>query len=167
MIFDEKWNLRFLDLARHISTWSKDPSTKVGAVIVDPNRRVVSVGYNGFARGVADHDHLLHNREEKYKRVIHAERNALLFAHAPVKRCTLYIWPLSVCSQCAAMFIQVEIAAVVHPNHNDFAFSGPAWQATLGRWEPDTTLAKQMLHEAAVASIPVSVPAAWLSTLDT
>ncbi|NCA14162.1 MAG: hypothetical protein EBS89_08535, partial [Proteobacteria bacterium] len=74
------WDRWFLGLAHYVSTASKDPSTKVGAVIVDAERRVVSVGYNGLPRGVEDSEERLHNREVKYKMIIHAERNAILFA---------------------------------------------------------------------------------------
>ena len=74
----DKWDKRFLDLAKHISTWSKDPSTKVGSVIVY-NRRILSTGYNGFPAGVYDDPKVYANREEKNKIVIHAEENALGF----------------------------------------------------------------------------------------
>ena len=50
----KKWNMRFLEMAKMVGSWSKDPSTQVGAVIVDDDRRVISLGYNGFPKGVAD-----------------------------------------------------------------------------------------------------------------
>ena len=74
----KKWDLRFLEMARNAASWSKDPSTKVGAIIVDDDKRVISVGYNGFPKGVRD-DERLDDRQEKYKIIVHAERNALLF----------------------------------------------------------------------------------------
>ena len=83
-----KWDKRFLDLSQLISSWSKDPSTKVGAVVVDDDRRVISLGYNGFPRGVSD-DERLDNRESKYKIVTHAEANALLFASESLKGYTI------------------------------------------------------------------------------
>jgi dCMP deaminase len=83
------WDLRFLTLAKTVSTWSKDPSTKVGAVIVDKNRRVVSLGYNGFPKGVKDTIEKLEDREQKYKHMVHAERNAMLFANKSLKGCTI------------------------------------------------------------------------------
>ena len=88
----DTWGRRFLHLAEHVSTWSKDPSTLVGAVIADDNR-VVSVGFNGFPRGCDDSPALYAERERKYRRVIHAEANALLFAARPLAGCTLYTWP--------------------------------------------------------------------------
>ena len=68
---NKKWDLRFIELAKLVSTWSKDPSTQTGAVIVDPNRRVVSVGYNGFPIGVDDDPERYANRDLKYKMIVH------------------------------------------------------------------------------------------------
>jgi dCMP deaminase len=135
----ERWDRRFLELARHISGWSKDPSTKVGAVIVDPDNRVVSVGYNGFPRGVADLEHRLNDRELKYKIVVHAERNAMLFARQTLTGCILYVWPFMSCAACAGMAIQVGLARHVAP------------LVTNPRWDADFELSKQMFREAEVA----------------
>ena len=90
----KKWDLRFLEMSELVSSWSKDPSTKVGSVIVDNDRRVISLGYNGFPKGVADNDRL-NDREEKYKIVVHAERNALLFANTDVKNCSIFTYPFN------------------------------------------------------------------------
>lgn len=108
-----KWDARFLSLAAHIADWSKDPSTRCGAVIVDPDRQIVSVGYNGFARGVEDTPERLAVREVKYRLVVHAERNALLFAGRKLTGCTLYTHPFGTCASCAAMVIQSGISRVV------------------------------------------------------
>ena len=59
---------KFLSLAREVSTWSKDPSTQVGAVLVRPDRTVAGIGFNGFPRGIYDDPELLNDRPEKYKR---------------------------------------------------------------------------------------------------
>jgi len=75
-----RWHKRFLEMAKLISTWSKDPSTQCGAVIIDAKKRVISMGFNGFPSGTSDDPDLYQNREKKYKRVIHAEKNAILFA---------------------------------------------------------------------------------------
>ena len=82
----KRWDMRFLEMAQLVASWSKDPSTKVGATIVDDDRRVISVGYNGFPKGVADNKRL-EDRDEKYKMIVHAERNALLFSNTSVKNC--------------------------------------------------------------------------------
>jgi dCMP deaminase len=106
------WDEKFLGLCEYIAKWSKDPSTKVGAVIVRPDRTIVSTGYNGFPRGIADKPELLTSREEKYKRVIHAEVNAILTAREPLTGCTLYC-SLMTCERCAVIVIQAGIKRVV------------------------------------------------------
>lgn len=136
-----KWDIRFLELAKLVAGWSKDPSTKTGAVIVDADRRVVSVGYNGFAKGVDDDPERYANRELKYKMIVHCERNAMLFAERSLKGCTLYTWPFMSCSVCAAMVIQSGVTrcvAPVIPEH------------LKGRWQEDMALAAQMFAEAGV-----------------
>ena len=106
------WNKRFLDLADHIAQWSKDPRTKVGAVIVDEKKRVVSIGYNGFPRGVLDNDERYDHRPTKHLYVAHAERNALDNAPLMVDGCTMYV-PLLPCNECAKSIIQKGITTVV------------------------------------------------------
>lgn len=106
------WHKRFLDLAEHVAQWSKDPRTKVGAVIVDEKKRVVSVGYNGFPRGVDDNPHRYDDRPTKHLFVAHAERNALDNAPLMVDGFTMYS-PLLPCSECAKSIIQKGIKRVV------------------------------------------------------
>jgi dCMP deaminase len=110
----ETWDTRFIDLAEHVSRWSKDPSTKVGAVIAD-EIRVVSLGFNGLPVGMVDTYERLHDRELKYQLIVHAERNALLFSTESLKGCTIYTWPFMPCSVCAGMIIQSGISRVVAP----------------------------------------------------
>jgi len=134
---DIKWDQRFLELAKLVSTWSKDPSTKVGAVITD-DRRIISVGYNGFPEGVLDSAERYSNREIKYKYMVHAERNALLFANTSVKGMTLYTYPFMPCSECAGMIIQSGIKRVVTLiNTNE-------------RWKESFKITKNMFGEAGV-----------------
>lgn len=109
------WDNRFLKLAELISTWSKDPSTKVGAVIVRPDKSIASTGFNGFPQGMSDAESLYNDRETKYSRVIHGEMNALLFAKEPIKGYTLYTWPFLSCDRCAVVMIQAGIKRVVAP----------------------------------------------------
>lgn len=106
------WDERFLNLADHVSQWSKDPRTKVGAVIVDQKKRVISLGYNGFPRGVEDTPERYDDRPTKHLFVAHAERNALDNSPMSVEGCTLYV-PLVPCSECAKSIIQKGIARVV------------------------------------------------------
>lgn len=132
-----KWDQRFLELAKLVSTWSKDPSTKVGAVIAD-DRRIISVGYNGFPEGVFDTPERYNNRDLKYKYMVHAERNALLFANTSVKGMTLYTYPFMPCSECAGMVIQAGIKRVVTlVNTNE-------------RWKESFKITTNMFDEAGV-----------------
>ena len=133
-----KWDVRFLHLAEHIAAWSKDPSTKVGAVITDPNRRVVSLGYNGLPQGILDIPERMANRDLKYQLTVHAERNAILFAQRPLFGCTLYTWPFMSCSVCAAMVIQCGIVRHVAP---DVDYPG---------WEDSIKLARGLFAEAKI-----------------
>lgn len=132
-----KWDKNFLELAKTVSTFSKDPSTQVGAVIVDDDNRVISIGYNGFPKGLRD-DHRLDNRDLKYDMVVHAEANALLFANAPTKGCTIYTWPFQPCSRCASLIIQSGIRRVVSVENEET------------RWVSNFQLAHDMLTEARV-----------------
>jgi dCMP deaminase len=77
---DAKWTARFINLASHVATWSKDPSSQVGAVIVRPDRSIASVGFNGFARGVEDKADRLADRPTRLLYTLHAEMNAILAA---------------------------------------------------------------------------------------
>jgi dCMP deaminase len=110
-----KWDLRYLDMARLISTWSKDPSTQTGAVIVRPNGTVMGVGFNGFPQNMSDAPELYANREEKYSRVVHCEVNALIFSNGPVQGCTLYTWPFLSCDRCMVQMLQAGIKRFVAP----------------------------------------------------
>ncbi len=110
-----KWDRRFLGLAAHIATWSKDPSSQVGAVIVRPDRTIASAGFNGFPRGMRDDPELYEDRGSKYSRVIHAEMNAIVHATEKLRGFTLYTWPYVPCDRCAVIIIQAGIERVVAP----------------------------------------------------
>ena len=111
-----KWEERHLLDARYISSYSKDPSTKVGAVIVEPNGKdIVSRGYNGFPKGIADTDERLNNRNFKYDCIIHGEINAMHRARSDLTGCALYTWPFQPCSPCANHIIQRGIKYVYAP----------------------------------------------------
>jgi dCMP deaminase len=109
---NKKWNDRFMETAVFVSNWSKDPSTKVGCVIVNEDRQVVSLAYNGFPRGVEDSEERLNDRPTKYLMVQHAEANAILNATNSVKGCTAYV-TAPCCASCAGMLIQAGIKRVV------------------------------------------------------
>lgn len=133
------WHRRFIQIAQQVSTWSKDPSTKVGCVIVDPHTQaILSTGFNGFPRGVQERDTELdvkHPREvitlndlhpvrwqrpEKYKWVEHAERNAVFNAARngiAINGCWAYMnFAPCPCTDCARALIQSGIIKIVGPD---------------------------------------------------
>ncbi len=132
-----RWDTRFLGLAAHISAWSKDPSSQVGAVITDGNR-IISLGYNGFASGVVDTQERLNDRECKLNLTIHAEENAMIFAKRDISGCTVYVTHPP-CPRCASKLIQEEVKRIVYISPSeDF----------LSRWEDDLKLSLEMYSEA-------------------
>ena len=137
-----KWDKRFVKLAKHISGWSKDPSTKVGCVIVGPDREVRSTGFNGLPRGIEDSDERLNNREIKYSLACHAEENAIMHAARvglSLKDCTAYsTWPP--CTRCARSLIQAGIEKVIFPEEAEVP----------ERWKEDFNLANEMFREAGI-----------------
>lgn len=138
---DEKWHVRFLRLAEEVSTWSKDPSTVVGCVLVK-NRRVVSTGYNGFPKDLSDSFDRLIDREQKYEMTVHAEVNAVTTAAlhgVSTENCTAYV-TFSPCSRCAAVLINAGITAVY--------VSGGS--IIPDRWLKSLITASKMLAEAGV-----------------
>lgn len=142
-----KWDLRFLELARHVSGWSKDPSTKVGAVIVNDENIVVGLGYNGFPRGVSDAEDRLNDRPVKYAFTVHAELNALFMAGPRAKGATLYVYPTflppNVCQECCKAVIQAGIRNIVY-------YEVPYDEALRARWKDSIAQAQQMCDEAGV-----------------
>lgn len=136
-----KWDKRFLGLAKHIAQWSKDPSTKVGCCITDSKNRIVSVGYNGFARGVDDNPTYLTDRDKKLQRTIHAEPNAILFAQRDLTDHTLYVYPFQPCANCTTLIIQAGITRII----------APAASAELReRWADSMAASEEMLRDAGV-----------------
>jgi dCMP deaminase len=134
------WSKRFLDLARVVGAWSKDPSTQVGAVITRADNTVVSLGYNGFPRGTDDYHHMLNDRATKLRRTVHAEVNAILGARESLKGCSLYVTPLHPCATCAGIIIQSGIKHVIAELAKDPAAS----------WAEDFKAATRMFKEAGV-----------------
>lgn len=133
------WDKTFLNLCDEIAQRSKDPSTKVGACIVAPDRTIVSMGYNGFPRGCNDHPFIYENRAVKLLRTIHAEVNAIITARRDLTGCTLYVSPLHPCSNCAAIIVQAGIKRVVYKGEAD-----PT------RWAASFDEARKMFAEAGV-----------------
>ena len=129
----DKWDERFLKLAEEVSTWSKDPSTQVGCVIVDPDtNRIMGVGFNGFPRGMCDHECLYSDRETKYSRTVHAEVNAVLNSQK-TEDCAAYV-TAPPCTNCALVLIQAGIGCVVCrvPSKDLLSRWGDAFEKTKG-----------------------------------
>lgn len=137
------WDAFYIGLAEKVSEASKDPSTKVGAYISDKLNRPVSHGMNGFPRGVSDDPALYLNRDEKLRRTIHAELNAILFARRDLDGCTIYSTHFP-CARCASNIIQVGIKRVVCYR--------PAGEFS-DRWKEDIASAAMMFSQAGVEVI--------------
>ena len=137
------WDQRFLNLAKHISEWSKDPSTKVGCVVVGPDREIRSTGFNGLPRGIEDNDERLNNRKIKYPLICHAEENAIMHAARigiSLKDCTAYVtWPP--CTRCARSLIQAGVSTIIYPKDIEIP----------DRWMEDFNLSLNMLKEAKIS----------------
>lgn len=136
------WTTRWMDMAKLVASWSKDRSRHAGCVIVDERNVLVSIGWNGFPRGINDDVDARHERPIKYSWVEHAERNALYNAAAnghPTKGCTMYLqwYP---CADCARAIIQSGLSKLVcyEPDWNDSV------------WAKDFAVTREMLEESSV-----------------
>lgn len=134
------WDARFLQMAALVATWSKDPSTKVGAVITR-GKFVVSLGFNGHPSGIEDSEARLLDREAKYRTIIHAELNAILSARQPLEGCTLYVVPFMPCSNCGAVIVQSGIKRVITLENNN------------ERWMESFEITKKIFAEAGIELI--------------
>ena len=136
-----KWDKRFLSIAREVASWSKDPGTKVGAVLVK-DRRIIATGYNGFPVNVEDGIERYDNRELKLALTVHAEVNAILNAAAngaETRDSTLYV-TFAPCVHCATSIIQAGVQRVWCPTVE----SAPE------RWRENFALGQAVLQEAGV-----------------
>lgn len=140
-----KWDERYLNLAREVATWSKDPSKKIGAVAVGSKGQVLSQGYNGFPRGIDDNELRYDDRTEKYKFVVHAEMNMIYNATyngVSLDGSTVYVTGLPVCSECAKGLIQVGVKKVVM-SQEDISEALDTWKKSF-----ETTIA--LFEEAGI-----------------
>jgi dCMP deaminase len=139
----DKWDWRFIDLAKTVSSWSKDPRRKVGCVLVK-GKREVSMGYNGFPEDLSDSLERLTNPSFKDRVIIHAEWNAVINAAkfgVPVEGTSAYI-TYHPCSRCASVLIQAGVKRVVCPP--------PSYASE--KWKEDFQTSSDILVEA---DIPV------------
>lgn len=107
------WDAYFMDIAETVAKKSKDPSSKMGCVIVDQNKRVVSLGYNGMVQGADESKMTLKDRPMKYYFAIHSEMNALIFAHQDLTGCTIYN-RVATCDNCLKYCLQAGIKRFVY-----------------------------------------------------
>ena len=138
----EKWDLKFIELAKHISGWSKDKNTKVGAVIVNDSNRIISTGYNGFVIGCNDSIESRYEKDKKYLYTEHAERNAIYSAAEKgdsTRNATIYM-QLYPCVDCARAIIQSGIKRVVctKPDFNS------------EKWGESWRIAKELFNECGI-----------------
>jgi len=133
-----KWDVRFMEMAKVIATWSKDPAKPVGALITTPRNTIVSLGFNGYPAGIPDNPNDI--REIKLLRTIHAEENAILFAMRDLSGHSIYVTH-DPCANCAAKIIQVGITSV---------YSG---KEMVNKWSISSNEGKSMFKEAGVAFI--------------
>ncbi|WP_029906436.1 deoxycytidylate deaminase [Mycoplasmopsis opalescens] len=142
------WDGYFMALAKVSALRSKDPSTRVGACIVNEDKRVISLGYNGMPKGIDDSFPWEREGEDssktKYAYVIHAEMNAILNNHQSLKGCTLYT-SLFPCSNCAKTVAQSGIEKVIY---EDDKYTG-----TL-----DDDIARKILTTAGIKFEKISIP---------
>jgi len=143
LLTGQGWGKKYTNLAKEISTWSKDPSTQVGAVVIGEKGQLLSQGYNGFPRGINDTSDRLNNRERKYELVVHAEMNAIYNASlngVSLKDSTLYVYGLPICSECAKGIIQVGIKKVIATRPKIYN----------SEWDKSTKAAEALFREAEV-----------------
>ena len=138
----DKWDKRFFELAKFIADWSKDPSSKVGAVVVSRRGGAVGLGYNGFPAGVEDSAERLDNDDIKLDMVIHSEQNALINAGSKAEGATIYVWGKPICSHCAGFIIQAGIKRVVALDPESVPESS--------KWRARGELAIEMFREAGI-----------------
>ena len=140
-----KWDNRYMELAKAVSTWSKDPSKKIGAIAIGSKGQVLAQGFNGFPRGIDDTDERLNDRETKYKYVVHAEMNLIYnatFNGISLDGSTVYIYGLPLCSECAKGLIQVGVKRIV--------MSRDSLEDVDEKWQDSFDLTLQLLNESGI-----------------
>jgi dCMP deaminase len=140
-----KWDKRYMDLAKQVGTWSKDPSKQIGAVAIGSKGQVLAQGYNGFPRGIDDNESRLNTKETKYKYVVHAEMNLIYnatFNGISLNGSTVYVSGLPVCSECAKGLIQVGVKQIV--------MSKDSLEGADEKWLDSFELTIALLNEAGI-----------------
>lgn len=136
---------KLIPIAQAMAQLSKDPSTQVGAIIIDSDGNILSAGYNGFPRGVIDSQARYHHRPTKYSLIAHAEANAIAQAArvgARLLDSTLIVTALHPCSDCAKLIIQAGIRAVYVPDNNSGTIDD--------HWIKEAGISQRLFREAGV-----------------
>lgn len=137
------WDQYFMAMAHLAAFRSKDPNTQVGACIVNDQKRVVGLGYNGFPKGCDDDQYSWERKgkflDTKYPYVVHAELNAILNSIQNLSGCTIYV-SLFPCNECAKAIIQSGITRVIYESDK---YDG----------QPDNLASKRMFQDAGVELI--------------
>jgi len=118
----ENWNDYFMGIARQVATRSKDPSSKVGAIIVSPDNKIIATGFNGWVAGI-DESMMTYDRPLKYYTICHAELNALIFAVLPVKGCKIYTTH-GPCENCLKYLLQAGITEIYYEDPSPMTVRG-------------------------------------------
>lgn len=140
-----KWDQRFLLLAKHVSSWSKDPSTKVGAVVAN-GKKLLSVGFNGFPPQIEDREEWLNDRPTKYSQIIHAEVNAIINANSSFDNCSIYVYPLLSCPECTKFIIARGFSSIYNLFNSN---------SSLPLWSEQGLISQQICERAGVEYIIV------------
>jgi dCMP deaminase len=143
----EKWDTRFLKVAKLAAEWSKDPKATVGAVIVDAQGQIAGVGYNGFPKMVEDTAKRYEDSDTKLEMVVHAEENAILGAGARARKGSIYVFGKPICARCAGSIIQSGVTRVVAQQPQT---------GTDSKWDRSGQFACQMFNEATIEFVPIS-----------
>ncbi len=155
------WDGRFMRLALHVAEWSKDRSTKVGAVIAGQENEVRSIGYNGFPRNINDDEPSRHERPAKYSWTEHAERNAIYNAArigVPLEGCRIYL-PWFPCIDCARAIVQSGLKELIaFKPDTDHPKWGEDFKLAISLFDESGVQVRFMEKVAAVETMDIKIP---------
>lgn len=150
-MLNEKWCKRFMSMAKLVSTWSKDKH-QVGAIIVDPDKRIIGLGYNGFAKHIQDTPTRLSDKELKRALMIHAEENAILNTYEnDTKDGVIFIYGYPPCLHCTNILIQAGIKKIYFYSPEDISEF----------WKTNLEFAKTIALEADLQYIDLKEKFKW------
>lgn len=154
VLLEEKWCKRYIELAKLVSTWSKD-THQVGAVIVNSNKQVIGLGYNGFAKHIKDSDIRLSNKELKRALTVHAEENAIMNTYENnTDGCAIFVYGYPPCLHCTNVIIQAGIQTIYFYSPSDDISE---------HWKDNIEFAKSIALEAKLRYINLKKKFKWES----